>query len=96
MDYLDYINDDQHFPPARQVLADRSDPLQHFDEISFRDCFRMHKVNAVEIISLLEPRLSSVTQRGQPIPVCLQVLINIGVLGMWHLSSRNWGLMWCQ
>ncbi|KAI2646652.1 hypothetical protein H4Q32_031226 [Labeo rohita] len=89
MDYLDYVNDDQRFPPARQVLADRSDPLQRFDEISFRDRFRMHKVNAVEIIPLLEPRLSSVTQRGQPIPVCLQVLITLRFLacGTFHRET---------
>jgi len=80
MDYLDYVNDDQRLPPARQVLGDRSDPLQRFDEICFQDCFRMHKVNAVEIISFLEPRLSSVTQRGQPIPVCPQVLITLRFL----------------
>lgn len=91
MDYLDYVNDDQRFPPARQVLADRSDPLQRFDEISFRDRFRMHKVNAVEIISLLEPRLSSVTQRGQPIPVCLQVLITLRFLacGTFHRETGD-------
>ncbi|KAI2650812.1 hypothetical protein H4Q32_025635 [Labeo rohita] len=27
MDYLDYVNDDQRFPPARQVLADRKPRL---------------------------------------------------------------------
>uniref|UniRef100_A0A3B3QCF9 DDE Tnp4 domain-containing protein n=1 Tax=Paramormyrops kingsleyae TaxID=1676925 RepID=A0A3B3QCF9_9TELE len=91
MDYLDYVNDDQRFPPTRQVLADRSDPLQRFDEISFRDHFRMHKVNAVEIISLLEPRLSSVTQRGQPIPVCLQELITLRFLacGTFHRETGD-------
>ncbi len=91
MDYLDYVSEDQRLPPERQVLADRSDPLQHFDETSFRDNFRMHKVNAVEIISLLEPRLSSVTQRGQPVPVFLQVLITLRFLacGAFHRETGN-------
>jgi len=66
----------------------------NYNEISFQDRFRMQKVYSMEISSLLEHRLSSLTQRGQPVPVCLLVLITL-VYGIWHLSP-NWGFMWCQ
>ena len=91
MDYLEYVNEEQRIPPARQVLPNRSDPLQCFDDISFRDRFRMHKVNVVDLISLLEPRLSSVTQRGRPVAVCLQVLITLRFLacGTFHRETGD-------
>ena len=55
MDYLDYFNDDERAPyrPDRGVVMDRSNPQNDFDEINFRDRFRMYKATAADIISLL-------------------------------------------
>ncbi|KAG9282036.1 putative nuclease HARBI1 [Astyanax mexicanus] len=91
MDYLDYVNEDQRVPPARHVLADKSDPFQHFDDISFRDRFRMYKKDAMEIISQLNLKLLSVTQRGRPLPVCLQVLMTLRFLacGTFHRETGD-------
>lgn len=78
MEYLEYLNENQHAQqrPAR-VLVDRSDPLHYFDDTAFQDRFRMSKENAVEIISLLEPRLSCLSLRGRPLPISLQVLLTL-------------------
>ncbi|XP_062422257.1 putative nuclease HARBI1 [Pungitius pungitius] len=93
MDYLEYLNEDQHARqrPARRILLDRSDPLNQFDEITFRDRFRMHKENALEIITLLEPRLSSLSQRGRPVSNQLQVLITLRFLacGIFHRETGD-------
>ena len=91
MDYLEYLNEDQHAPqrPARPVFVDTSNPLNYFDEIAFQDHFHMYKGNASEIISLLQPRLSSLSQRGRPLPNSLQVLITLRFLasGIFHRET---------
>lgn len=76
-------------------LVDRSNPLNYLDEIAFLDRFRMCKENALEIISLLEPRLSSPSQRGRPLPNSLQVLITLRFLasGICHHETSD---VWCQ
>uniref|UniRef100_A0A8C7DRS1 DDE Tnp4 domain-containing protein n=1 Tax=Oncorhynchus kisutch TaxID=8019 RepID=A0A8C7DRS1_ONCKI len=75
--------------PARPVLVDTSNPLNYFDEIAFQDQFHMYKENALEIISLLQPRLSSLSQRGRPLPNSLQVLITLRFLasGIFHCET---------
>ncbi|KAM4604773.1 putative nuclease HARBI1 [Polymixia lowei] len=93
MEYLEYLNEDQ-YPlqrPARQILVDRSNPLNQFDEITFRDRFRMYKEDVLEIITLLEPRLSSMSQRGRPVPSSLQVLITLRFLasGTFHRETGD-------
>ena len=82
------LNEDQHAlqRPARRVLVDRSNPLNYFDEIAFRDRFRMFKENALEIIYLFEPRLSSVS-RGRPFSQFSPSSDLFEVLGIWNLSS---------
>uniref|UniRef100_A0A4W5JKK2 DDE Tnp4 domain-containing protein n=1 Tax=Hucho hucho TaxID=62062 RepID=A0A4W5JKK2_9TELE len=93
MDYLDYFNDDERAPfrPDRRVVMDRSNPLNDFDEINFRDRFRMYKATAADIISLLETRLSSDSFRGMPIPPSLQVLITLRFLacGTFHRETGD-------
>ena len=93
MDYLDYFNDDERAPfrPDRRVGMDRSNPLNDFDDINFRDCFRMYKATAADIISLLETRLSSDSFRGMPIPPSLQVLITLRFLacGTFHRETGD-------
>lgn len=51
----------------------------------------MHKVNAGGIISLLEPSLSSVNQRGLPVPISLQVLITLcfSACGTFHRETGD-------
>lgn len=69
------------------------DPLDYFDEITLQDHFRM-KENALEIISLLEPRLSSLSTRGRPTLTSLQVLITLRFLasGIFHHETGDlWG-----
>ncbi len=93
MDYLDYLNEDQHAiqRPAIQVLVDRTNLLNYFDEITFRDHFCTYKENALEIISLLESRLSTPSQRERPTPTSLQVLITLKFLtsGIFHLETGD-------
>ncbi|KAK2868835.1 hypothetical protein Q7C36_000706 [Tachysurus vachellii] len=82
MEYLDYFNDDERVPPRpdRRAIIDRSNPLNEFDEINFCDRFCMYKQNVADIIILLEPRLSSHSLRGRPIPPSLQILITLRFL----------------
>ncbi|XP_066568661.1 serine/threonine-protein kinase pim-1-like [Amia ocellicauda] len=54
------------------MMKDSSNPLNDFDEVNFCDRFCMYKENAADIICLLEPRLSSDSLRGRPIPPSLQ------------------------
>ncbi|KAM3874193.1 putative nuclease HARBI1 [Diretmus argenteus] len=93
MEYLNYLNEDQHALQrlARRVLVDRSDPLNYFDEVTFRDRFRMYKENALEIITLLEPGLTILSQRGRPVPIPLQVLITFSFLasGSFHRETGD-------
>ena len=82
MEYLEYLNEDHYLLqwPARQILVDRSNPLNQFDKISFRDRFCMYKEDVLETTTLLEPRLSSMSQRGGHVPSSLLVLITLQVL----------------
>ena len=93
MEYLEYLNEDQYSlqRPARQILVDRSNPLNQFDEITFRDRFCMYKEDVLEIITLLEPRLSSMSRRGRPVPSSLQVLITLRLLasGTFHRETGD-------
>ena len=93
MEYLEYLNEDHYSRqrPARQILVDRSNPLNHFDEITFRDRFRMHKEDVLEITTLLEPRLFTMSQRGRPVPSSLQVLITLRFLasGTFHRETGD-------
>ncbi|XP_060740456.1 putative nuclease HARBI1 [Tachysurus vachellii] len=93
MVYLDYFNDDERVPPRpdRRAIIDRSNPLNEFDEINFRDRFRMYKQNVADIIILLEPRLSSHSLRGRPIPPSLQILITLRFLacGTFHRETGD-------
>ena len=54
--------------------------MNQFDEITFRDRFRMYKEDELEITTLLEPRLSSMSQKRRPVPCSLQVLITLRFL----------------
>uniref|UniRef100_A0A9J7XNM0 DDE Tnp4 domain-containing protein n=1 Tax=Cyprinus carpio carpio TaxID=630221 RepID=A0A9J7XNM0_CYPCA len=65
--------------PAR-VLVDRSDSLHYFDDIAFQGHFCKYKENALEIISFLKPRLSSLSLRGRSLPSSLQVLLTLRFL----------------
>uniref|UniRef100_A0AAZ3S171 DDE Tnp4 domain-containing protein n=1 Tax=Oncorhynchus tshawytscha TaxID=74940 RepID=A0AAZ3S171_ONCTS len=83
---------DPLFPQVLQLLGDRSNPLNYFDEIALRPLsYVQYKENALEIISLLEPRLSSLTQRGRPLPNSLQVLITLRFLafGIFHRETGD-------
>lgn len=58
MDYLEYLNKD------KTGLVHTTNPLKYFDEIVSQDRCCIYKENALEIKSLLEPRLSvSVSKR---------------------------------
>ena len=43
MDYLDYIDEDEHQYRPKRMRLERIDPLLQHDEVEFRDRFRMSK-----------------------------------------------------
>uniref|UniRef100_A0A673IY39 Putative nuclease HARBI1 n=1 Tax=Sinocyclocheilus rhinocerous TaxID=307959 RepID=A0A673IY39_9TELE len=59
--------------------------------LSFQDHFRMYKENALELISLLTPRLSCLSLRGRPLPSSLQVLLTLRFLasGTFHRETGD-------
>uniref|UniRef100_A0A8C7KNI3 DDE Tnp4 domain-containing protein n=1 Tax=Oncorhynchus kisutch TaxID=8019 RepID=A0A8C7KNI3_ONCKI len=92
LSYLKIVVDLAYKRPARRVLVDRSNPLNYFDEIALRPLsYVQYKGNALEIISLLEPRLSSLSQRGRPLPNSLQVLVTLRFLafGIFHRETGD-------
>ena len=65
--------------------------MNWFDELTFRDRFCMYKEDVLEILTLLESILSSMSHRGGPVPSSLQVLIALRFLasGTFHCETGD-------
>ncbi len=85
------INMQYRGQPDKSLLM--TNPLNYFNKITFQDCFRMYKENALEIISTVCLRLDfplSLKER-RPTPTSLQVVITLRFLasGIFHCETGD-------
>ena len=74
MDYNEEF--DYEVQVYRPNLKDRADPINHFSDTKFRDRFRMHKQSVIILSDAVVIPIPQ-SQRGNPIPKVLQVLVTL-------------------